>query len=251
MGGKESVLIGCPTYEKQGYCLDRFAARLKELTFKDKEVLFVDNSSTPEYAEKIRAKGFRVIYNPVMQTGATKNSPYDISPIISNRNIIIKEFLAGKYTHLLWLDTDVLVPTDAIERLLKHDKPITFGIYLGGQKIKGTVKLAPVIYDFAPKEGYLKMVPVNRVMGEEVFEVLAGGFGCCLIKKEVVKAVQLRQNKELGGGEDILFCKDAREKGFRSYADTSIKCTHMRPERDYEFPVFMTGFSTGYSTERV
>ena len=36
------VLVGCPTYSGFGYCLDRFLARVKSLSYKNYDVLIAD-----------------------------------------------------------------------------------------------------------------------------------------------------------------------------------------------------------------
>ncbi len=232
------VLIGCPTHESQKYCLPRFLEALGRLHHVRKDVVFVDNSPNEVCVEDLKKQGFTVFH-----TKEEKGLP----AIVENRKKIVQHLLKDKsYTHILFLDTDIFFPEDTLKKLLSQNVPIATGVYLGGQEIKGKIRLAPVLYDFAQKLDYIKPMPVNKIMGDAVFEVAACGFGCCLIEREVFEQVELRYNKELGGGEDILFCKDAREKGYRTYVDTSIKCIHMRPEKDLVFPAAVIGFSVSY-----
>ncbi len=238
----QRVLIGCPTYDGQSHCIERFLEQLK-LVKGPHDVLFVDNSENDLHAQTIQAAGFEVLQN--------KNAGQDrISKIISNRQKIIDRMLQKKYDYLLFLDTDILPPEDIIPRLLSHKKDIITGTYLGAMKIQGKIRQAPVIYDFSHKKDYFKPVPLNDVLGESVREIAACGFGCILISRAVLEKVQLRYNKELGSGEDIPFCRDARElHSFKTFVDTSIKCTHMQKERDLNFPAGVANFSFVYELE--
>lgn len=238
----QRVLIGCPTYDGQSYCIGRFVEQLK-LVKGPNDVLFVDNSGNDAHSEIIKAAGFEVIRN--------KNAGEDrIAKIISNRQKIIDRFLEKRYDALLFLDTDILPPEDIISRMIAHKKDIVTGVYLGAMKIQGKIRQAPVIYDFSHKKDYFRPVPLNSVLDEDLREIAASGFGCILISRPVLEKVQLRYNKELGSGEDIPFCRDARElHGFKTFVDTSIKCTHMQKERDLNFPAGIASFSFEYELE--
>ena len=238
----QRVLIGCPTYDGQSYCISRFLEQLK-LVKGAHDVLFVDNSESDTHQNMITGAGFEVIRN--------RNAGEDrIAKIISNRQKIIDRFLEKKYDALLFLDTDILPPEDILPRMLTHKKEIVTGVYLGAMKIQGKIRQAPVIYDFSHKKDYFRPVPLNSVLDDDVREIAASGFGCILISRAVLEKVQLRYNKELGSGEDIPFCRDARElHGFKTFVDTSIKCTHMQKEKDFDFPAGITHFSFVYELE--
>jgi hypothetical protein len=61
----------------------------------------------------------------------------------------------------------------------------------------------------------------------KVLEVGAAGFGCTLVSRKVLEAVDLRTfNNSETGGEDIAFFVDARAKGFKTVANTGVKCLH-------------------------
>lgn len=235
------VLVGCPTYDGQYFCISRFLERLKEVKGQH-DALFVDNSLDNKHSDTIRKAGFEVI----------KTTPQEdrIATIINNRQHIINRALEKKYDYLLFLDTDVLPPSDIIPRLLAHNKDIITGIYLGTLNRKGKTLQAPVIYDFSHRKDYFKPIPLNDVLGNNILEIAACGFGCSLISRAVLEKVKLRYNKTLGSGEDIPFCRDARElHNFKIYTDTSIKCTHMQPNKDLDFPAGVAHFSFAYDLE--
>lgn len=78
---------------------------------------------------------------------------------------------AFKVTHMLWLDDDMVFPSDALMRLLEHDKPVVGCDYAKrdgtGRTIGTSLSGGPV----APADG--------------IEQVSALGFGCLLVKRHV------------------------------------------------------------------
>lgn len=232
----QKVLIGCPTYDGHEHCIERFIQGLKNLSYRNFDVLFVDNSEKEDYAKKIKNAGYQVVRNP--------SSKEKISKIVDNRNKIIQHAIEKKYDYLFFVDTDVLLPTDAIEKLLSVKQPITSGVYLGALPVQGEIKIAPVLFEFSDKKDYIKIIPLNEVLDELVFGIAACGFGCCMIEREVIEKVKLRYNEQTKSGEDILFCADARKNfGYPVFVNTAVKCTHMVVGGDLDFPAGVANFS--------
>ena len=108
-----------------------------------------------------------------------------------------------------------------------------------------------------PEEGILKMIQANAdiacidygVSGwsctardKKTDEILWCGFGCTLVKREVIEALEapwFRTDKSLRindwqwidnpskyGGQDIWFCEKAREKGFK-IVQVAGECKHL------------------------
>lgn len=230
------ILVGCPTYDGHSHCISRFTDGLKNLTYKNFDVLFVDNSQNEDYAKKIRESGYEVVRNP--------SSKEKIINIVENRNKIIQRAIEKKYDYLFFVDTDVLLPVDAIQKLLSVKQPIASGVYLGGLPIQGETRIAPVLFDFSDKKDYVKIIPLNDVMEEIIFGIAACGFGCCLIEREVLEKVKLRYNEQTKSGEDVLFCADARKNfGYPTFVNTAVKCTHMVLGGDLVFPAGIAAFS--------
>lgn len=229
------ILIGCPTYDGHAHCIQRFIESLKNLSYKNFDVLFVDNSLQDSYAKLISDAGYEVLRNPA--------SGERIVNIINNRNLVIQRALEKKYDYLFFVDTDILLPVGAIEKLLAVDQPVVSGVYLGGLKIGNDVKIAPVLYDFSEREDYVKLFPMNDVLDDLVLAVAACGFGCCLVRADVLEKVKLRFSEKTMSGEDVLFCHDARNLGYKIFANTGVKCTHIASSGDIEFPAGVANFS--------
>lgn len=214
------ILVGCPTHEVKEYCLELYAKAAKSLTYKNFDVLLVDNSPTDEYLEKIKSLGLDAIKGPSFETA--------IKRIVASRNLLRKYFLENKYDYLLSLEQDVLPPPDAIERLVQHNKKIISGVYFNEQKnFAGEVKpLAMLWSEIKDKTGI-------HLSEEFVFdrpglhEVAACGLGCVLISRDVLEKIEFRAGKTLGEGwDDMFFCRDAKAQGHKIFADTNVFCQH-------------------------
>ena len=106
------------------------------------------------------------------------NSKQEIEIIVSsrgyntseNRNYIAAQAVKRECSHLFFVDDDMVIPPDTLDRLLAHDKDIVGGVYNTKYEIQ-----APVVE-------YL-----DDERPTELFKVGAIGTGCLLIKTEVFK----------------------------------------------------------------
>lgn len=126
----------------------------------------------------------------------------------------------GDYDYVFWMDSDMVVPRDALKKLLEADKDFVTGLYF---QRRGDH--APVIYTrfVQPYKDYPK---------DELFTVIGCGFGCVLMKTDVIRTIA----KELNGltfqpedalGEDLSFCKRWRMCGGEIWCDPTVKCGHI------------------------
>ncbi|MBU0461105.1 MAG: glycosyltransferase family 2 protein [Nanoarchaeota archaeon] len=218
------VLVGCPTYKKQEYCLSQLVEALSSLTYPELDILFVDNSEGNEYLERLKK-----IKIPNRKVEVIKDTYSDIriSRIISSRNIVRDHFLKGNYDYLFFLDTDIIPPKDAIEQLIRADTDIASGVYLCRQKIEGEHHVQPVIYK-PHGEDSVMTVTKEEVIPNKLMAIAVCGMGCCLIRRTVLAEIKFRPfSQSKTGGEDVAFCTDARQKGLKIIANTEVKCEHM------------------------
>ena len=159
----------------------------------------------------------------------------------SMRTEVVNCARALKHRWLLFLDTDVFPPEDAVARLMSHEQPIVSGIYWTKGKMSH-----PIIY----KE--FGNGPIWKINRDEYFFPIGGsGLGCCLIDMAVFDAFDsaglpyFRQDwiHEEGGrktfvdtGEDYYFFTKAKELGFQAYADANVICPHYDETTDTFFP---------------
>lgn len=168
------------------------------------------------------------------------------------RNRLIARLLAEKeWTHLLFLDTDVVVESDTLDRLLSHDAPIAcapvpilhrrYGP--DGQRSGVTVGTNIMVFDDpqmrgrivepdAAKVGYRNLDPDD--MPDKPFPCDATGLGLCLIRRDVLEQLEepwcafatLPDDGFIG--EDIYFLRNCRRAGFDVLVDPSITCDHYK-----------------------
>jgi len=142
------------------------------------------------------------------------------------RNKIVNSAIHNGCSHILFLDSDMTFPKDIISRLLKHDVDIVGGLYVNRhspttvcafKKVKGNV------YKNISSKDFTGLVEIDGI-----------GTGALLIKTEIfdkLKKPYFRYgyDKELDKmiTEDMVFCKLAKEKGYKIYCDTDVRCGHL------------------------
>jgi len=164
------------------------------------------------------------------------------------------------YSHIMWIDSDILFTPEQFARLVSHDVDIVSGIYLmeGGPQY-ATVKewdeeyfekngcfrfLTPQdIDDAVPRQcGNVEMkngrscntaLPHQR--NTALLEVAYTGMGFMLVKRGVFESLEYPWfrpiEKRIGNmvdftTEDVSFCLRARERGWKVLADMEVKVGH-------------------------
>jgi len=137
---------------------------------------------------------------------------------------LIANWVEHSYDYLFAVDHDIVFPINTLEKLLSHNQDIVSGLYI--QRMQDQH-----ILEIWNENGPINIQDVN---GKGLIPVHACGFGCVLVKKEVMQAIGYPQfeyhvalDHKNTFSEDHDFCKKAREKGFTVWADTSIKCDHI------------------------
>ena len=157
----------------------------------------------------------------------------------SSENRQIEGFLALEgATHLFWTESDMILPDDAILRLLELDKPIASGVYFlregWGQPClyKQVVKIRKRRKTQEKEWQLYSHTPVTIFPTQEPFRLgdqkSSGvpGFGCVLIKREVLEAMtppwcEITEGKH---GSDMYFYKHACDAGFDVWVHPGVMC---------------------------
>ena len=138
--------------------------------------------------------------------------------------------------YTIWFDTDMRFPKDVIASLVKHDKDVVGANY--------PTRKWPVIEPTAYKddESLARLYTKEKSTGLE--EVSSMGFGCIAVKSGVFDSIPepwflIPWNRELNEfdcGEDIYFCRRAREAGVNIYLDHDLskKVLHIG-NREYSY----------------
>lgn len=127
------------------------------------------------------------------------------------------------YTHMLWLDSDMIFTEDLLGDLMFSGKPFVTGI----AHSRRAPHVSCVFKEIWPK--------VDRWEGCEyqsnTFRIGGCGFACVLIETEIVRNVYNKNGtaffpmRELG--EDLAFCKRATEMGYEIWAEPCVRLGHI------------------------
>lgn len=149
------------------------------------------------------------------------------------RNDLAGYAIANDCTHMLWIDTDMRFPRDALLKLLRHNLPIV-GINYSQRKV-------PNDFVAIKKMSHEKGKPAAKLWTREdstgLEECEAIGFGLVLMNVGVYGALgpppwfenYWQPDRERWMGEDVHFCKIAREAGFQIFVDHDLskECAHI------------------------
>lgn len=140
-----------------------------------------------------------------------------------------RDRLAGKavnegYSHVLWLDSDMVFEPELLDDLMFSGKDFVTGIAHGRRKPFCSCLFKDINLDnltLWKLEEYPK----------DTFEVAGCGMACCLISTEIIKQVMLINGTAYNPipqyGEDLSFCKRATALGFKIYAEPTVRLGHI------------------------
>lgn len=147
--------------------------------------------------------------------------------IAQARNNLVQQAIDGGYDKLFMIDSDMIVPEDAIIHLLDPDEPIVIGV----ARYKNDSGRAPIFKGFQDEEGSdawrWDEIPNGR------FAFQNAGVACAMIDMDVFARIprpwfvwrEMRNGAYLG--EDIYFYERARAAGYTPKADGRVRCGHI------------------------
>ncbi len=151
------------------------------------------------------------------------------SLVYSARNNLAKTAVDLGADWVFWLDSDMVFPPDTLQRMLKtcKEKDIDF---LTGVYFRRVAPFTPVLFKEMSDDGH-EAEEFKEIPKDELFEVRACGFGCVLMKTNVIVDVFSTHMNMFtpieGSGEDISFCIRARQCGYKVIADPTIPLGHV------------------------
>lgn len=153
------------------------------------------------------------------------------------RNTAATDFLDTDYTHLLFLDADIILKWAHIERMLSHDVDIVGALYC--KKTQGKMQWVCNGLPDRPPVDERGLLPLKHI-----------GTGCLLVKRGVFLAMLEKYRDEMDYleaeidkqrwdffpmrivnrrmiSEDWFFCDRARALGYTVYGDTNVLLGHI------------------------
>jgi len=215
------VLVGGPVSKNHEYAMDRFLESINNLDYKNYDILLIDNSDSDEFYNKYKDK-VNIIRDGSQFQSIKKRMVYC-------RNVMRKKVLEEGYDYFFDVDQDVLVPKEALKRLIEHRKDVVSGVYYSYFTHNNKERKLPVAYGWFTKEqeeeilkNKEKLKQANQkfyqtlekenwnfirirrqltekeVEGEKLIEIKMCGTGCILISRNVLEKIEFRENIEGG-----------------------------------------------------
>lgn len=153
------------------------------------------------------------------------------SLIYTSRNNLALQAMKTEFDYMLWLDSDMVFQQDLLIRMKQtmDEKGLDF---LTGLYFRRVPPFTPVLFDQLDidENGICTWTDWKDVP-EGMFKIGGCGFGCVLIKTDVLFNVQAKFgelfNPIANMGEDLSFCWRARQCGYDIWCDPSLVCGHV------------------------
>ena len=162
-----------------------------------------------------------------------------------NRNVVAQYqrawdiCLAGDYDALLTVEHDMVLPPDAVQKLYYTDAPVVYGVYMLRH---GTKTLNVWQYVNNRNLGMsLSLYPaeLRQLRKQGWGEVSGTGWGCTLIRREVLQRLTVHSNGDDAG--DLTFSVDCLRAGFKQIARFDVPCGHIDDDGTVLDPYRMGG----------
>lgn len=139
------------------------------------------------------------------------------------RENLTRYAIANHYTHVLWLDSDMVFNDQILDDLMDCGKKIVTGIAHSRRPPYSSVFFTEIFPGIERWKGNTyPMAP---------FTVAACGMACCLVAVEVLEAVREKFGKAFQPtdtyGEDVAFCWRASECGYQIWVEPMCRVGHI------------------------
>ncbi len=222
----KKVLIGIGTCNKYDYvekhCLEKVFAQ----TYKNFDVLLVDNSKGKTHFMKLMTQF------PKANVVHIDRAPFFRDALREVRQYIKDYTVNHGYEYLFFVDIDHLLEEDSLEKLISHNVSfITGGIgYLHRDDSTCFIR----DYTIAKPSFVPGMLPCKCITWEEMkhppffMEIHGCGLSTCLIKSNILIGMNFYvSHKQTCFMEDMIFCADLHNKGIKIYLDKTVKPLHL------------------------
>ena len=154
------------------------------------------------------------------------------------RNKILKKTIKLKCDYLLSCDSDILVTSDILNRLLSHNVPIVATLIYNGYEtndFNDAYKNPNILRELDYRRyKYIVNHRIKHPEKQEIGKLIKCEYtgACILIAQEVCKKAQYAYSNQ---GEDEPFCFSARCAGFSLFADISLFQHHCMSKNVLEY----------------
>lgn len=222
------VLVATCTYKGKHYAFKKWWNSIKNLTYPVSQILIVDNSDdSGNYASKLR----RLTQGKakVIRAKRLKDSRQTLS---YSQNLIRKYVTDNDFEYWMSIESDLEVPPNTIETLMRWHKPVVGGLYEIGFANKAGRRYCVFVVD--KKDTLLHGTRIISPEEHEQLKVKKGlfqihgcGIGCTLIRRDIVKKYPFWTDERFENKHsDVYFYMSLQNDRVPVYIDTNIVCEH-------------------------
>lgn len=138
------------------------------------------------------------------------------------RNRLARKAVNEGYTHVLWLDSDMVFNDKTVEDMMDCGKEMVCGAFVSRRPPYGAC-----VYTSIVKNAIEKV----KEFGAKPFRVDGCGFACVLTTTELLKAVMLKYGNCFTPtedyGEDLAFCWRVKNLGREIWCEPTVRPGHI------------------------
>ena len=148
-----------------------------------------------------------------------------------------QRILDGNYDYLFIIEHDMIIPGDAMVKMLATDADVVYGLYLF-RCFKPILNACRYVNSKWPDMSLSNFPEIVKKAKEQGWiEVSGGGFGCILIRRKVLETFDMRRNEPAGSPcPDMPFAADCLKHGFKQICRFDVICGHIKPNGDILIP---------------
>ena len=138
------------------------------------------------------------------------------------RNRLAAKAVTEGFSHVLWLDSDMVFTEEIVETLMFCKKDMVCGVFQSRR---------PPFISCIFKDIRMESLERFKTYPAEPFRIGGCGFACVLMKTEVIQKVRDHYGKPFTPmedyGEDLAFCRRAAALGVEMWCDPTARIGHI------------------------
>ncbi len=220
------VLIAMGTCRKFSYCEEEVTKSILNQTYTNFDFLIVDNSKDLIYSIELRSKYPAEVIHINRQR-------YFRDSLGTVRKAIKDYAVSRGYDYLFCVDADMVIPLDALEKLIKHEKDFVTGVIGYNHDPQGRT----TCYIAHDKQNKVKITGQKNLKAllfselkdlTDIKEIISCGLSCYLIKVNHLIGMDFYiSHSQMDFLEDRTFCRDLTQKGVRLWLNPTILPLHL------------------------
>lgn len=141
--------------------------------------------------------------------------------------------LDGGYDALLTVEHDMRIPRDALQKLWETAAPVAYGVYVfrHGFAYLNTYEKLPAGANGIGESLTVHPKALKQALKQNPVEVSGVGFGCTLIRREVLARLEFWAPESSPSSADTAFARDCVRLGIRQMARWDVECGHWNGTR--------------------